>query len=405
MTTNVGARVRQMTQTKETTATKVATASGRMMFVDNLRIFLTILVVVFHLAITYGAEGSWFYTERPVSELASIVMTTFIGLCQFFFMGLFFLISGYFIPGSIDRKGSWKYAKDRLVRLGIPLLLFSFLFSPITEYFKAVTVYHNNPGTFWAFTLNYWRGGDYASGPLWFVEVLLVFSLVYALGRVLMSRVKGFAAQTLPASIQKPLTYAWILAFILIVASLTYIVRIFSPIGEEWQHIQLAFMPQYMVMFSAGILAYRRGWLTNLPSGILKVCKAITFPAMLAMPVIMVVTGFVDGNPALAGGLNWQSAVVSIWEPIYCLAMSILMISVFQRHFNRQGALGQVMSKNAYTVYIIHPLVILPGAYLLRTVSLDPLLKWVLVSPMLVALCFMVSHWLVRRIPMTEKVL
>ena len=82
-----------------------------------------------------------------------------------------------------------------------------------------------------------------------------------------------------------------------------------------------------------------------------------------------------------------------------------LLISVFQRRFNRQGALGQIMSKNAYTVYIIHPLVILPGAYLLRTVSLDPLLKWVLVSPMLVALCFMVSHWLVRRIPMTEKVL
>ena len=148
MTTNVGARVRQMTQTKETTATKVAAASGRMMFVDNLRVFLTILVVALPPGDHLRSEGSWFYTERPTTELASIVLTLFIGLCQFFFMGLFFLISGYFTPGSVDRKGSWQYIKDRLVRLGIPLVLFSLLVSPITEYFKAVTVYHNNPGTF-----------------------------------------------------------------------------------------------------------------------------------------------------------------------------------------------------------------------------------------------------------------
>jgi len=103
--------------------------------------------------------------------------------------------------------------------------------------------------------------------------------------------------------------------------------------------------------------------------------------------------------------LNWQSAVLSVWEPIYCIAMSIMLLNLFQHRFNRQGTLGRVMSKNAYSVYIIHPLVIIPGAYLLRTVSLDPLLKWALISPMLVAICFMVSHWLVRRIPMTEKVL
>jgi surface polysaccharide O-acyltransferase-like enzyme len=295
--------------------------------------------------------------------------------------------------------------QDRLVRLGIPLVLFSLLASPITEYFKAATVYHSHPDSFVAFTLSYWKGGDYASGPLWFVEILLVFSLVYALGRAILGLGKNSAPKTAPDAVKKPLTHAWILAFILIVASLNYIVRIFSPIGEEWQHIQLAFMPQYVLMFAAGILAYRRGWLTDLPSGIRKIWSTIAVLAMVAMPVIMVVTGITEGDNSLAGGLNWQAAVVSIWEPIYCVAMCILLLNIFQRRFNRQGTLGQIMSKNAYTVYIIHPLVIIPGAYLLRTVSLDPLLKWALVSPLLVALCFIVSHLLVRRIPMFEKVL
>jgi len=411
MTTNVGARVRDLSQAKETIATRAAVKTSRMMFIDNLRVFLTILVILLHLAITYGSDGSWFYAERPTTELAGIILTLFTVLCQFFFMGLFFLISGYFVPGSVDRKGSGKYIKDRLVRLGIPLVLFSLLVSPFTEYFKSLTVYQTNPGNFVSFTMAYWKGGEYAPGPLWFVEVLLVFSLVYVLGRAILDLAKraianGRSESTAPATtIKKPLTHAWILAFILIVAPLNYIVRIFSPIGEEWEHIQLAFMPQYMLMFPIGILAYRRGWLPDLPAGIRKVWSTIAILGMLSLPVIMVSTGITEGNNAVLGGLNWQSAVLSIWEPIYCAAMSILLINVFQRRFNIQGALSRIMSQNAYSVYIIHPLVIIPGAYLLRGVALDPLLKWVLISPMLVALCFMVSHLLVRRIPMSEKVL
>jgi uncharacterized membrane protein len=405
MTTNVGAQVRETTQTKEIAATRVAAKSNRMMFMDNLRVFLTILVVVFHLSITYGADFSWFYTERPTTELASLITTLFVAICQFFFMGLFFLISGYFVPGSIDRKGSWKYIKDRLIRLGIPLVLFCLLVSPFTEYFKAATVYHSNPGNFVGFTMQYWKTGPYAPGPLWFLEVLLVFSIVYALGRAILSLKKSTSSESSTAINKKPLTKAWFLAFILIVAPLNYILRIFFPIGSEWKHIELAFMPQYILMFSAGILAYRRGWLPDLPNGIRKTWSWIAVLATLALPVIMVLTGITEGDTSLAGGLNWQSAVISIWEPIYCLAMSILLLNLFQRRFNHQGALGQVMSKNAYTVYIIHPLVILPGAYLLRTISIDPLLKWVMVSPILVTLCFMVSQYLVRRIPLSEKVL
>ena len=176
MTANVGAQVREMTQIKDTVATKVAVASSRMAFMDNLRVFLTILVILLHLAITYGADFSWFYAERPSTELAGILLTLFVGICQFFFMGLFFLISGYFTPGSIDRKGTWQYIKDRLVRLGIPLVLFSLLVSPFTEYVKDATVYQNRPRQFRGiYAVDFWKGGDYSPGPLWFVEVLLVF--------------------------------------------------------------------------------------------------------------------------------------------------------------------------------------------------------------------------------------
>jgi hypothetical protein len=101
--------------------------SSRLLFMDNLRVFLTILVVLHHLAITYGASGSWFYRERPTTELAGTLLSLLTMLDHFYFMGLFFLIAGYFVPKALDRKGPVQFLKDRLVRLGIPLVAYSFL--------------------------------------------------------------------------------------------------------------------------------------------------------------------------------------------------------------------------------------------------------------------------------------
>ena len=66
---------------------------------------------------------------------------------------------------------------------------------------------------------------------------------------------------------------------------------------------------------------------------------------------------------------------------------------------------GKFLSKNAYTVYIIHAPLIVGLCWLLRDVSIYPLLKWAMVIPFAVGLCFLTSHFLVRRIPLAEKAL
>jgi len=55
---------------------------------------------------------------------SATALDVFLALNQAYFMGFFFLIAGYFTPGALDRKGAGRFARDRLVRLGIPLLLF-----------------------------------------------------------------------------------------------------------------------------------------------------------------------------------------------------------------------------------------------------------------------------------------
>lgn len=45
--------------------------------------------------------------------------------------GFFFLISGFFTPASFDRKGGRAFVRDRLLRLGVPLLVFLLLLRPL----------------------------------------------------------------------------------------------------------------------------------------------------------------------------------------------------------------------------------------------------------------------------------
>ena len=46
-------------------------------------------------------------------------------------MAAFYLISGYFCPKSLDRKGFRKFVLDKLVRLGGPFILFSMFLGPL----------------------------------------------------------------------------------------------------------------------------------------------------------------------------------------------------------------------------------------------------------------------------------
>jgi fucose 4-O-acetylase-like acetyltransferase len=153
------------------------TSSSRLFFVDNLKVALIILVVLHHLAGIYGAIPLFYYWEPPKNDpLASLVLLVFVFVNQAFFMGFFFLISGYFTPGSFDRKGSTSFLKDRLLRLGIPLVVFMFVLGPIASigfYFWTpittpfIQLYPNLIGV----------------GPLWFVAMLLLFDFGYVIWR------------------------------------------------------------------------------------------------------------------------------------------------------------------------------------------------------------------------------
>ena len=379
----------------------------RLCYIDNMRAGLITLVIVGHLAITYGAPtGDWYYREDGEAGSAFAIITLLLlGIGASFLLGLFFMISGYFSPHPYDRKGAQQFVRDRLIRLGIPLLLYALVINPLVTYWAAV--YGGYKGSFLRYVPSHLQDLQNAAvGPLWFVEALLVFSIVYALGRLLLRAKPGLSPgqqQLVP-----PPGNATIGLFGLGLGLVTFLVRVWAPFGWWWEplHQEPAHLPQYVALFAIGIIAYRNNWFDRIPTTQAKRWGWVALALIPVLPALAIAAGALRGefDPAVTGGLTWLSLAYSLWEACIGTALVIAVLVWFRNRFNRQGRLLAGMSAAAYAVYVLHPLVIVPLALALSTVRLRLDLKFVVVAPLAVALCFLSGH-LVRRLPVVRRIL
>ena len=89
----------------------------RLSYLDNLKVFLTVLVIFHHAGQAYGDGGGWAYTPSNPAEVMPWIWH-FFSVNAAFFMGLFFFISGYFVPASYDKQGASLFVRKKLMRLG-----------------------------------------------------------------------------------------------------------------------------------------------------------------------------------------------------------------------------------------------------------------------------------------------
>ncbi|MBB6171720.1 fucose 4-O-acetylase-like acetyltransferase [Nocardiopsis mwathae] len=371
----------------------------RLFYIDNLRILLTVLVVLHHVALTYGNIPMWFYTE-PAQDASGTALDLLVVFNQAFFMGFFFLISGYFVPGAHDRRGGRAFFRARLVRLGIPLLLFLVLLRPfVTAY---IYLEYASEAPYWLFYIFSWD-----PGPMWFVETLLVFCLGYLLiERFRRPRAAEVGQATAPAPLRAdtprplPLLLAAI-GFVIGLAVLTYLWRIPVPIGTYWPVVGLPtpfFLPQYVILFGVGVLAYRRGWAERIPTWAGWAGLAAAVAAALAHVPL---SGWL-GEATMQPG-SWQSLVDALWEQTYAVGIIVALIVLFRARVNRQGPLARFLSDNAYAVYFLHPVVLVGLGVALGGWEATAVAKFAVVGLLALALCWGAAHAL-RRLPGATRV-
>ncbi|MEN2471523.1 acyltransferase [Burkholderia sp. GS2Y] len=353
---------------------------------DALRACLTLLVVFHHCAITYGALGGWYYHEVPASPaMESALLTLFCAINQAFFMGLFFFLAGYYTSGSIDRKGAVGFMTDRLLRLGLPLLVYGFLIGPAT-----IALARSGAGHPFADTLlHLWRTGRFENGPMWFAEALLIFSAAAALWRIAFARI---AKRDTHRTVRHPFPSDRTLAVAaLLTGCAALVLRSRWPIGVNVWGLQLGYFASYVVLYAAGIRTARVHWIEHLPARQVGRWWRV---ALLALPVLPVAYLLAKHVPELRG---WPQAVVyAFWEPLVAWGTILFLARFFQRRFDRLTSVWQPLSRRAYTIYVIHPPVLVAAALAWRSVPAAPFLKFAVTGCVACVACYLIAGLLLR---------
>ncbi|MCB0163538.1 MAG: acyltransferase family protein, partial [Anaerolineae bacterium] len=319
------------------------------------------------------------------------------------FMGAFFLVAGYFTPGSFERKGPGPFLKDRLVRLGIPLLIVYFVLHPISVigyFFMPASLTGNTTPLTWQL-YPYLIG----LGPMWFVAMLLIFSLGYMAWRKL-TRNRTSAPMS---QVSRP-GYARIGLFILALALASYLIRIVIPLGQSVLGFPtLAYFPQYLSFFILGIVAARHNWFRTLPDSIGRagfVTAAVATVTLFPMALISLLTAAENGASQLPpfGFGTWPSAVYALWDSAVAAGLGLGLITLFRRFFDVESRFGAFLSQHSYATYIIHSPIIVFLALRLRVVELEPLLKFGVAAAIVVPTCFVMAYFL-RKTSLGSKIL
>ncbi|WCT13100.1 acyltransferase family protein [Mucilaginibacter jinjuensis] len=379
------------------TETSAPAQPQKLFYIDNIRIILTALVVLHHVFVAYGAPGGWYYLEKTTNMGALIPMTMVVSINQSFFMGFFFLLAAYFTQSSYDRKGAARFLSDRLLRLGVPLLFYSLIFSPFLIYL----VYYFAEGHHTPY-LQYLGGFDdwVDFGVLWFVAALLLFTFVYIIWRSITQ--KATAHTNLPVP-----TTGRIILFALTLGLISFLVRIVFPVG--WVLKPLGFQPghftQYVGLFIVGLLAYKNNWFNELPARTGKQMGLFAILLFLFFPVFYIIKAKLNMPISwFSGGFHWQTLLYAVWEQ--CIGISIItaLLTRGKRLWNKSTPFLAKLSRSAFAVYIFHPLAIISLSLIVRSWAVDPAVKLLVVTPLAVLCSFLIGRLIVL-IPGVKKII
>lgn len=161
-------------------------AINRHVDLDWIRVIITLIVFLYHCSMFFN-PFAWHVKNNVINTSYILTFSLLVGT---WIMPIFFAISGITTLHALNRRSKKEFVQERFIRLGIPLLFGVFVLTPPQVFIERVT-HKQFEGTFLEFFPHYFDGlylelngtGNFAffGLHLWYLLVLLVFSLLFLL--------------------------------------------------------------------------------------------------------------------------------------------------------------------------------------------------------------------------------
>jgi len=367
------------------------TTSNRLYFLDNLRAFVVILVIVLHGSMTYMAYAPpWWYVVDPNN---SVIFTQLVLLLDVPIMPILFFLAGYFALPSLQKRGARLFLKEKFIHIGIPWIFGALFLAPLITYM----IYFSR-GVLPSF-LEFWRidfwGKMYQQSVYWFLGVLLLMFVVLVWVNEWGDRLRG------PQRMVRPTGKVFAVFIALISASFLVISVSFGP--DAWWHnyflvYQPTRVPLYIGYFVLGIYADRRGWFTA--GGYKPEIGPWGWACVLSGLAYLAYRWGVANTSDTTLLVNVGTALLF---NTFCFTALIAGVALFQQKVNSAGAVWSSLAANSYGIYYIHPLILYPLAYVFVGISLPLILKAPALILATILLAWGVSALLLKKVPILRE--
>ncbi|KAF2472986.1 uncharacterized protein BDR25DRAFT_13002 [Lindgomyces ingoldianus] len=371
---------------------------------DNLRTFLTTLVILSHASISYGGTGTWIYISTLHTRYSSLPLLAFNILNQTFFMAVFFLLSGYFTALAAAKKGRGEFLREKVKRLGIPMVVYSLFVNPgIWVMMQVMLGEESREGGLWK---GFWREVGKVRGvrgPVWYCGLLLVFDGVYAVVRrqdfgamkrkskkmtekkddgdgKRSERHSNTTTKVLRRPGTKPQTISPIQVFFAftVTSTLSFLIRISYPLGTRLRPLNInpGYVPQYLLFYTTGILAH-----THYKTGLSSLIPRRTRITLILAFLLITISGLLSLKsqisteqqrtgtrppiatilPYFRGGFNHFSSIYSLWNEVTGILITSIILSFFKnsKYLNQKWTFwGFDVARYSYPAFLVHVVVL-----------------------------------------------
>jgi len=385
---------------------------NRNTWIDYLRSVITVLVVTHHSALAYTTWANFDKVAYIRSTHAVVDTKRWIGLDIFvnfndvFFMSLMFLIGGLFLTKSIKKKGTVSFIKDRVYRLLIPFLILGTVFMLIA-YFPAYYIAHNSINIV-DYLKDFFVVQQWPVGPPWFLWVLFLFNLVFAICYTIGKTVKtrfGFVYLQ-----NQPVLFCIVLFLLtwLLYVPVSYNIGASNWTGFYPFDFQLNRILLYFGYFLVGILIGN----SDFNNGLLSVNSSIASSWLLWVLLAFIVFSGLTIIPKYLGEMVTSQTLTGlsssmIYYSIYaasCTLSCIAFISTFRTKIETERTWWNSLSENAYLIYLTHFAFITWTQFFLLKFDVPAFFKFIITFIITIGLSWWTSK-LLRKFSLINKYL
>jgi len=328
-----------------------------------------LLGVVLHSACCYVTfDDAWFLKDSQTSQ----VMDAITHFLHTFRLPAFFVMAGFFAALLREKRGTWGFLENRMMRLGLPFMLGMLVLYPVLKTLGVWGYFafrHPDPHPI-ARTLGWLAEGQLSKSMepihLWFLPVLMWTSLAAAALAPRLDRLRAdwFRRLLIGRRCLPVMTLVTALTLLTMDRGILETPHSFEPILK----IQLF----YAVFFVFGWGMYRNrellpalerhGW------GKVALAPLVTIGSLICV-------------------LSRWSAPAALLNALICWLMILGLMGLFLRYASQPSARVRYLSDSAYWLYLVHPLVLvavqIPMLYLAWGIAVKFVLGIVVAVPIL----------------------